>query len=300
MSPRDIAASIRGRLLQRSRDRAEDFQLVLQRYAVERLLVRLESSPHRERFVLKGAMLFVVWCGETYRPTRDLDLLSYGSAGPEAIAACFSDLCLVEVPDDGLIFLPDSVRTEGIREREEYGGIRIRLQARLVSIHIDLQVDIGFGDVVVPGPQEVEFPALLDGGAPRVRAYSRESVVAEKLHAAARLGETNTRMKDFYGLFTLSRLFPFEGAPLTNAIAATFARRRTLLPASLPLHSAFFDKSAQAGQWRRYLGRNDLKSAPLDFAAVGEALREFLSSPYEALVAEIEFKLFWPLKGPWQ
>jgi predicted nucleotidyltransferase component of viral defense system len=298
--PRDLAASVRDRLLQLSRNRGEDYQLVLQRYAVERLLARIERSRHHRRFILKGAMLYLAWGGEAYRPTRDLDLLGISSAGTDELEECFRELCAVEVPADGLTFLADSVRAEEIRQQEEYGGIRIRLEARLVSVRIDLQVDIGFGDVVVPNPEEVEFPPLLAGRAPHVRAYTRESVIAEKLHAAARLGEITTRMKDFYDLFTMSRLFPFEGHTLAQAIAATFERRHTQLPATLPLHAAFFQQEGRARQWRAYLDRTGLSATPRDFPVVGEALHRFLEAPCEALLAGAEFRAAWAPGGPWR
>jgi predicted nucleotidyltransferase component of viral defense system len=297
--PRDLAASVRERLLRRAKENGEDFQLILQRYAIERLLFRLSQSPYHGRFVLKGAMLYVVWGGEAYRPTRDLDLLGYSPAEVGAVAACFRALCSIGVAADGLVFLAESVRAEEIREQAEYGGIRVRLEARLGVARIDVQVDVGFGDVVIPDPEEVEFPVLLDGPAPRIRAYSRESVIAEKLHAAAQLGDTSTRMKDFYDLLSLSRLFPFEGLTLTQAIAATFERRRRPLPDSLPLRPAFFDSDARASQWRKYLERNGLEAAPRDFIAVGEALRGFLDRPYAALVAGVEFRCSWRPGASW-
>jgi len=267
---------------------------------VERLLFRLDRSPYRGRFVLKGAMLYVVWGGDTYRPTRDLDLLGYGAPSAEAVAACFRALCSLDVSDDGLNFLPDGVRVEEIREAAEYGGIRARLQARLGKVRIDLQVDIGFGDVVVPDPVEVEFPTLLDGPAPRIRAYSPESVIAEKLHAAAVLGDANSRMKDFYDLFNLSRLFSFEGSALISAIEATFERRGTALPASFPISTTFFEQDSHARQWRAYLTRNRLGAAPQDFTSTGDALRKFLVEPYDALVAGKEFRGSWLPGGPWR
>ncbi len=168
--PSNLAASVSYRLLQRARDRSEDFQLTLQRYAVERLLCRLEQSPHHGRFILKGAMLYAVWGGEAYRPTRDLDLLGYGPAEIGSIADCFLDLCTIEVADDGLHFQADSIRAQEIREAGEYGGIRVELQASLSTARIRLQVDVGFGDVVVPTPEEVEFPVLLNG---RASTYPR-------------------------------------------------------------------------------------------------------------------------------
>jgi len=213
---------------------------------------------------------------------------------------CFRSLCSIEVKDDGLVFLSSTVRSEKIRDAAEYGGLRVRLEARLDKARIHIQVDVGFGDVIVPGPEERTFPALLEGPAPRIRAYSRESVVAEKLHAAALLGDANSRLKDFYDLFALSALFSFEGPTLTRAIAATFARRRTPLPEVLPLPEAFFADEVRTGRWRAYLAKNGLRNAPQDFAATGEAIREFLALPYESLLKGGELPASWPPGGPWR
>jgi len=224
---RNVPASVYDRLRLRARKRSERVPFVHQRYAAERLLYRLTQSPYRDRFVLRGAMLYAVWGDEAYRSTSDLDLLGYGSPEPEQIKTCFQDLYAVDVPDDGLRFQPDSLRVRKVREEAEYSGVEVRLELRLRTARIRLKVDVGFGDVVVPGPEEVSFPVLLDGPAPRIRAYSRESAVAEKLHAAALFGDRNTRLKDFYDLMVLSRVFPFEGNTLAKAIAATFEQRRT-------------------------------------------------------------------------
>jgi hypothetical protein len=297
--PTHIGASVSHRLLQRARARGEDYQLTLQRYAVERLLFRLSKSQDHDRFILKGAMLYVVWGKEVYRPTRDLDLLGYGPDTVEPMATTFRSLCNIPVPDDGLVFDPDSVRAEKIRESAEYGGVRVRLEARLATVRIHLQVDVGFGDEIVPGPKNATFPVLLDGPSPHIRVYSRESVIAEKLHAATLLGEANGRMKDFYDLFTIPALFPFEGSTLTQAINATFNRRRTPLPEALPLPPAFFSDEIRASRWRAYLTKNGLHTAPQDFTAIGGAVQEFLAPPYDALVAGKEFLGTWPPGGPW-
>jgi hypothetical protein len=297
--PTHLGASVSHRLLQRARARGEDYQFTLQRYAVERLLYRLSKSPDHDRFILKGAMLYVVWGEEVYRPTRDLDLLGYGPDAAEPMASAFRSLCSIKVPDDGLLFDPGSVRIEEIRESAEYGGVRVRLEARLSTVRIHLQVDVGFGDEIVPGPEERTFPVLLDGPSPRIRVYSRESVVAEKLHAAVLLGEANTRMKDFYDLFTIPSLFPFEGSTLFRAIQATFTRRRTPIPEILPLSAAFFADEVRAGRWRAYLSKSRLHNAPQDFAAAEEAIHEFLFPPYDALVAKAGFPASWLPGGPW-
>ncbi|MCP4039142.1 MAG: nucleotidyl transferase AbiEii/AbiGii toxin family protein, partial [bacterium] len=173
---RNVSASVYQRLRNRARERGEAVPLVHQRYAAERILYRIAQSPHRDRFVLRGGMLYELWGGEAYRSTNDLDLLGYGSAEPGQVEACFRDLVAVEVPDDGLRFQPDGIRVRGVREEAEYSGVEVKLELRLKTARIPLKVDVGFGDVIVPGPEEVDYPALLDGPAASIRAYSRESV----------------------------------------------------------------------------------------------------------------------------
>ena len=196
--PRNLAASVRQRLLNRARERGEDFNYLLTRYANERLLFRLAESAHRDQFVLKGATLFELWHDAVHRATRDVDLLGFGEPALERMRAIFRELCIVDVEPDGLCFLETSVRAERIHDGQEYGGVRVRLAADLDGARITLQLDIGFGDAVTPGVVEAKFPTLLDFPAPRLRTYPRETVVAEKFEAVVRLGIANTRMKDFY------------------------------------------------------------------------------------------------------
>lgn len=245
-------------------------------------------------------MLFAVWERDAYRSTRDLDLLGFGSPEPKDVETCFRDILGLDVPDDGLRFEPDSLTIRKVREENEYSGVEMHLEMLLGKARIPLKVDVGFGDVVVPEPEEVRFPPLLDGPAPHIRAYSRESVIAEKLHAAVLFKERNTRLKDFYELFVLSRFFPFEGAKITAAIAGTFDRRRTPLTGESPLPGAFFSDEARSQAWRGYLQRNELAATPRDFAEVGAALRRFLGPPFDALAAGSEFRASWQPGGPWR
>ncbi len=196
---RDIGASVRARLLTLSRDKGQPFDLLLTRYAIERLLYRLSVSAHSNRFVLKGAMLMTTWFDDPHRPTRDVDLLGYGDSAPEPMLAAFRDVCVIEL-HDGIVFDADALRVELIREELDYGGLRLRTTARLAGarIAIVIDIDIGCGDAVEPGVEDIVLPVLLDLPAPRLRAYARETVVAEKFHAMVALGIANSRMKDFY------------------------------------------------------------------------------------------------------
>lgn len=251
--PRDIGASVRARLLTLAREKGQSFDLVLTRYATERLLYRLSTTPHRDRFVLKGAMLITTWFDDPHRPTRDLDFLGYGDSAPEPMLAVFREICAID-ENDGIIFNVDALRVELIREELEYGGLRLRTTALLAGARITVVIDIGFGDAIEPGVEEINLPVLLDLPAPRLRAYARETVVAEKFQAMVMLGLANTRMKDFYDIWMLSRNYDFDGERLSRAIAATFERRATAIPGDLPdaLTTAFSTDATKQRQWEAF------------------------------------------------
>jgi hypothetical protein len=299
--PRDVAASVHARLLNRARQRGEDFQLVLHRYAAERFLYRLGRCGQRERYVLKGAMLFALWGSSLYRPTRDLDFTGYGSSEPADVLASFGAICRCPVEDDGILFDTSSLAAEPIREGAEYDGIRVCLQASLGNARIPMQIDVGFGNAVVPPASNVEYPTLLDAPAPSIRAYPPEAVIAEKLHALVVIGERNTRVKDVYDLYVLAGQFSFDGAQLAGAIAATFERRRTPTTAAIPaaLTPRYFADGARAEQWRAYLTRNGLPGAPGDLARVGEQVQAFLRPLWSALAEGQAFRGTWPAGGTW-
>lgn len=234
--PSNVAHSVKVRLLQRARRDGEDFNSLLVRYVLERLLYRLGVSAHANEFVLKGALLFVVWSNRPHRATKDLDLLGSGPPEPDRLVRIFRDISIVEAPDDGVLFLGETIVVEPIREEAVYDGIRLRFIARLGSAEIPVQVDVGFGDSTVPEPQQTVLPALLDYPAPKLRAYARESTIAEKCHAMVDLGLANTRMKDFYDVWFLATEYAFEGPVLRDAVRATFARRQTVVPTDEPSH----------------------------------------------------------------
>ena len=302
MSASNIAQSVRDRLLNRARRAGEDFQALLTRYALERLMYRLSQSAHRERFVLKGAYAFLLWEGDLHRPTQDLDLLGYQSPAPDTVEAAFQDICRVEVSDDGVRFDSESVAATSIRDQAVYNGVRLTLTAAVGTARLPLQIDVGFGDAVVPAPVESAFPTLLDFPAPMMRAYSRESVVAEKLHGMVLFGIATSRMKDFYDIWYLARRFAFEGTALTAAIAATFERRETPLPDEVPqaLTSTFADDAGKRQQWTAFLRRTGLADETLDLPAVIDTLRDFLLPPLDACAREQAFEHTWRPGGPWR
>lgn len=299
--PRNLAASVRQRLLNRARERREDFNYLLTRYVNERLLFRLAESAHRDQFVLKGATLFELWHDAVPRATRDVDLLGSGEPSVERIQATFRDLCALYVEPDGLEFLDVSVRAERIRDGQAYSGVRVRLTADLDGARIAIQIDIGFGDAVTPGVVEAEFPTLLDFPAPRLRTYPRETVVAEKFEAMVRLGFANTRMKDFYDLWAMATTLEFSGEPLAAALAATFQRRGTALPLDPPvaLRPEFSADPDKQTQWSAFSQR--VATSPIvTLQAVIEMLGRFLLPPVSAAASGEPFDQEWSAGGDWR
>jgi predicted nucleotidyltransferase component of viral defense system len=284
-----------------ARERGEDFQLVLTRYANERLLFRIGSSQHAQRFVLKGAALFTLWTGKPHRATRDLDLLGFGDPSPEHLRAVFAEVLALEVPDDGVRFDLDSLSAGLIREEQEYGGVRIELVARLTNAQVRLQIDVGFGDVVVPEASLVEFPALLEFPAPCLRAYARETVVAEKLEAMVQLGMANSRMKDFYDVAVLARDFGFDGDLLTRAIGATFTRRKTALPTTAPvaLTVAFAEDPTKKTQWSGFVRKAGVRDAG-SLAETIAAVRAFVEPALLAAATGSAAPRTWLAGGAWE
>ena len=276
--PVNVAASVRQRLLDLARRENLRMQDVLVRFATERLLYRLAESPHRDAYVLKGAMLFTVWTGMLPRATRDADLLGFGDPSPDRIARIFKELAAGPRSEDGLAFDPDSVRVEAIVEDSEYGGQRVALSAELDGARMRVQVDVGFGDAVEPGPVEVVLPTLLDGPAARLRAYPVEVSVAEKFEAAVRLGLVNGRLKDYFDLWYIATKLPPDPRRLADAIRATFDRRGTAIPTGVPpgLSDAYGDQDRRR-QWEVFLDRvlaPGVERPSLD--AVIATVREFL------------------------
>ncbi len=245
---------------------------------MERLLYRLSQSKYRDRFILKGALLFEVWTAPSHRPTRDIDLLGNRVETQAETRRIVQEICIQPVEDDGLVFQAESVRVLPIREDQGYEGLRVRCRAQLMNIRIPVQVDIGYGDPVTPAPINLTYPTLLDFPAPALRAYPPETVIAEKFHAMVRFGIVNSRMKDFFDVWTLSRQFRFDGESLGNAIEATFKSLKTDLPASAPpaLSAEFAEDPAKKTQWRAFLTKNRLDPGGASLEDVIADLRKFL------------------------
>jgi hypothetical protein len=278
MSSDSVARSVHQRLLNTRDQSGEQFNHLLVRYGLERLLYRIQAAGHIDSFVLKGAMLFALWHDVPGRPTRDLDLLGFGEPTQERLRTVFADACNAEVVDDGLRFDSGSIETADIRDDQEYHGVRVRLLGFLGPARIAVQVDVGFGDAVTPPPEPIQYPTILDYPAPRLSAYHPATVVAEKLNAMVVLGALNSRMKDFYDMHVILQHVRLDEALLAEAIRATFERRKVALPRELPVAftAEYLDDGTKESQWRAFLRRSALTALGLSLANVLADLRERL------------------------
>ena len=297
-SPRNVAASVRQRLLNRARSDRRPFNELLQYFAMERFLYRLSQSAHADRFILKGALMLQVWRSPEIRPTMDIDLLGRTSNAEDDLIAHVRDILAVDVEPDGLVFDHDSIRTERITEGADYEGIRIRFPGALGTARVHMQVDVGFGDVVYPDPEAVDLPTMLDFPAPRLLCYSRESTIAEKLEAMVKLGILNSRMKDFYDIWLLSGQFDFHGRELAEAIRLTFERRGTALPVELAAFTKSFVDGKQT-QWAAFRTRLQQEHVPVSFSNIVASLGRFLSPVIAALFSGDPGPTHWTASGPW-
>lgn len=298
---KNLPASVHQRLLAMAKASSRPFNELLQRFAIERFIYRLSKSPQANRFVLKGALMLAAWCGAGSRPTMDIDLEGKTANDPDAIAAAVKAACTTAVEDDGMVFAPAAVKATRIMEEAGYSGVRVRLRGSLGNARIVLQIDVGFGDIVVPEPKTIAYPVLLDFPAPELKGYSKESTIAEKFHAMARLGILNSRMKDFYDIWLLSHTFNFQGAILARAIAKTFANRGTPLPAAPAVFDPTFTRDmGKIAQWRAFLGKSKLDDAPAPFSEIAAGLRSFLQPVATALHEQRQFQSAWKAPGPWR
>ena len=296
----NLAASVRQRLLNQARETRRPFNELLQYFAMERLLYRLSCSQYTHRFVLKGGLMLASWRLSLTRPTKDIDLLGAMENDVDAVEAVFRDVCTQKVEQDGMGFDAASVVGERIAEEAEYGGVRVRLRGTLGTARVTMQIDVGFGDVVVPEPTWVDYPSLLDLPPPRIRGYTRESVISEKFHAMVLRGLLNSRVRDFFDIWALSRQFEFEGNRLATAIRETFSRRSLDVPAlPVALTDEFATDAGKAQQWRGFLRRSLVSGVPSDLAEIVRDLHVFLGPVAQALHHGRAFEDNWRAPGPW-
>jgi hypothetical protein len=298
---KNVAASVHQRLLNKAAESSRPFNELLQQFAIERFIYRFSKSPHVDRFILKGALMFSAWRAPVSRPTMDIDFLGRIDNSLDVIVAAMKDTCETDVEVDGIFFDAETVTADRIAENAEYEGVRVRIRGNLGKARVSLQIDIGFGDVIVPGPTKVVFPALLDFPVPKLNGYSMESTIAEKYQAMVKLGILNSRMKDYYDIWMLSRSFDFRGEVLAEAVEKTFANRNT----PITLSPAVFDPSfgmdgSKKVQWQGFIRKAKLSDAPGNFRDVAIAIKTFIEPIVRSLAERREFRSTWNAPGPWR
>lgn len=298
---KNLAASVNQRLLNLRDSRKEDFQIILNRFGLERFLYRISKSPFVDRLILKGAFSFELWGKHLYRQTRDADFLGLFEPSTVEVRRVFAAICEQEVEPDGLIFNPKSVSVEFIRGQNVFGGLRVRLTACLQQIRIHLQFDMASGERIEPKPEAAKFPTILPFPAPRILVYPKELTIADKFHAICKLGMLNSRVKDYYDIYQLSRHFPFMGTALINGISLIFKQERFAIPSGIPdaLSDAFGRMHEKRTLWKTFLVRIEQESPDLTFDQVIESIREFILPPAKSAAEGKPFDLIWHPGGPW-
>jgi hypothetical protein len=295
---KNIAASVRQRLLNKSRSDVRPFQELVQYYAMERFLYRLSQSQHANRFILKGALLLQIWQTPEIRSTMDIDLLGRTNNDVSFLISNIIDILSVDIDPDGLSFFPENITADGIAEDAEHKGIRILFPARLDTMKLNMQIDIGFGDIVYPSPEKLQLPTMLEFPAPILLCYSRESLIAEKFEAMLKLRELNSRMKDFYDIWLLSRQFEFDGETLLKAIRLTLEKRGTGLPDAIVAFSQDFIAAKQI-QWNVFRKKLEQEHVPSEFADIVMKVKEFIKPMALALASKKPPPSKWSAPGPW-
>ena len=297
-SLKNIAASVRQRLLNRARNEHRPFNELLQYYAIERFLYRLAQSAHADQFILKGALMLRVWRAPELRPTMDIDLLGRSVTEEYRLVEQIRDILAVDVEEDGLAFNADSIKTERITEDADYEGIRLLFSGKLDTAKIHMQIDIGFGDVVYPEIGEADLPTLLDFPVARMLCYSRESLLAEKFEVMVKRGGLNSRMKDFYDIWMLSRQFDFVGTTLAEAIRLIFERRGTTIPIEIEILDESFIELKQI-QWAAFRKKLKQEHVPKEFGKIAIVIYRFLAPIISSISSKQASPKNWSAHGPW-
>lgn len=297
---KNIAASVHQRLLNLARQTERPFNELAQYHALERWLYRLARSDFRQKFVLKGALMLQVWKAPEGRPTRDIDLLGRVSNDLESVRETIAIICQTVVDEDGMSFDPSTIKTQRIAEDADYEGVRATFSGFLGKSQLPMQIDIGFSDVITPEPEAIIYPVILDYPAPELLAYNRQTAIAEKFEAMVKLGELNSRMKDFFDIWLLAKTGEFQGVELSEAVMQTFSRRGTeLTPIPVCFTEEFATSQSKAAQWTAFLRRNRFKEVPSSFSEVVKFLGDFLRPVAVSLKEGQPLRASWKAGGPW-
>lgn len=299
---KNIQASVRARLQNKAKEAIRPFSELLQYYGMERFLYRFSRSKYADKFVLKGALMFTVWQVPERRTTLDIDFLARYDNQVATIEKVIKDVCDIPVTPDGLVFDSETVKGQKIKEDADYEGVRVRFLGFLERSRIAMQIDLGFGDVIYPKPNVIDYPVILDLPKPHLKGYTTESVVSEKFEAMVKLGLLNSRMKDFYDIWLIMRQFNFNGVSFTEALKRTFRHRKTPLPEHKPLFAEeiYDEKSDRQTLWKAFLKKGDIKHAPEKLRITAREIEEFLIKPLDAIKKEQEFNEEWKASGAWK
>ncbi len=298
---KNIEASVRGRLQNKARETNRPFAEVLQYYAMERFLYRFSQSDFADKFILKGALMFTVWDVPERRATMDIDFMGRYDNKVASVEEVVKKVCAVKVTPDGLVFDSKTAAGRKIKEDADYEGVRVKFTGFLERSRIAMQIDFGFGDIIYPKPKMIHYPAILDFPPPNLTGYTVESAVAEKFEAMIKLGLLNSRMKDFYDVWLLTRRLNFKGETLVEAIKRTFHHRKTALPKEAPLFAdeIYDEKSDRQTLWKAFLTKNQIKHAPKTLGETSRTIENFLIKPIKATSHDQDFKASWNAPGPW-
>lgn len=297
---KDVAASVRARLQANAKNTRRPFQEVLQYFAMERFLFRLSVSPHAKRLVLKGGLMLTAWRAPYTRPTKDIDLLVRTPNDVDTVVGVVRDICTQKVEPDGLVFDTNSVAGRVIKEDADYEGVRVNFLGYLQNARVNMQIDMGFGDVVVPEAVSLDYPTILDHTAPKLSGYSQETAIAEKFEAMVKLGQINSRIRDFFDIWLLLRQFNFAGELLARAIRETFANRGTAVnPAPVALTAEFAGEPSKIRQWTGFLKKSRIDFAPVTLQEVVDEIAGFIRPVARAISSEEPFTSRWTAPGPW-
>jgi hypothetical protein len=298
----NIPSSVRARLQNIAKGSNRPFAEILQYYGMERFLYRLSKSAYANKFTLKGALLFTAWQVPERRTTFDIDFLARYDNQIESIEAVMRAVCDTAVEPDGLVFDAKTVQGRKIKEDADYSGVRVKFTGFLDRSRITMQIDVGFGDIVYPKAEVIDYPVILDFPKPHLKGYPIESVVSEKFEAMIKLGVLNSRMKDFYDVWLMKRQFDFDGANLTESLQRTFSHRKTDIPAGKPFFAKeiYDEKSEKQTLWKTFLKKGDIKHAPDSFVDIAKEIEAFLIEPITALNEGVKFNKKWNLSGFWK
>jgi hypothetical protein len=296
---KNVAASIRQKLLNKSKEENRPFEEFARRYAIERFLYRLSKSGYRERLILKGALMFAVWKQSIYRPTLDIDMLGRMNNDAATLEKCICDICLEKVENDGIVFDPVTVRSEGITKDADYVGRRISFVGKIENMRIPMQIDIGFGDAVFPEPDRITMPSFFGMPAVQLLGYTRESAIAEKYHTMVQMAELNSRMKDFYDIWVLSTTFDFSLERISQAIKFTFEKRNVPIAEEIAAFTDAFAEGKQ-GQWTAFRHKITAAEAPASFREVMGQVKKFLRPAVRSLLLKTSEFSYWKSPDHWE